>query len=64
MKSKGTACVLEDIRNDIEVRDYNDSHRAFASLKQADDAVALDTTAMSVDEVTAHMLNIINGKRV
>ena len=56
--------MLEDIRNDIEVRDYNDSHRAFAPLKQADDAVALDTTAMSVDEVTAHMLNIINGKRV
>ncbi len=64
LKSKGTACVLADIRNDIEVRDYNDSHRAFAPLKQADDAVALDTTAMSVDEVTAHMLNIINGKRV
>ena len=39
------------------MRDYNDAHRAFAPLKQADDAVLVDTTDMSIDEVIDFVLN-------
>jgi len=61
-KEKGADCTLDGIRKDIETRDYNDSHRAFAPLKKADDAVEIDTTGMSIDEVTKFMLGIVNGK--
>lgn len=62
LKEKGVDCTLDGIRKDIETRDYNDSHRAFAPLKKADDAVEIDTTGMSIDEVTKFMLGIVNGK--
>jgi len=42
---------LEEIAKDIEQRDYNDSTRAFAPLKKADDAVEIDTTTLTIDEV-------------
>ncbi len=52
---KGENVNYEDILKDVITRDYNDSHRAIAPLKQADDAILLDTTgnelAKSVDLV-------------
>lgn len=60
---KGAECSLEQIKSDMAARDYNDSHREFAPLKKADDAIEVDTTHMSIEEVAEHMLNIINGKR-
>lgn len=57
LKSKGDAPSYEKVLEDIKVRDYNDSHRAFAPLKQADDAVLVDTTNMSIDEVIDFVLN-------
>lgn len=57
LKSKGAAPSYEKVLEDIKVRDYNDSHRAFAPLKQADDAVLVDTTNMSIDEVIDFVLN-------
>lgn len=57
LKAKGDAPSYEKVLEDIEVRDYNDSHRAFAPLKQADDAVLVDTTNMSIDEVIDFVLN-------
>ena len=62
LKEKGADCTLDGIRKDIETRDYNDSHRAFAPLKKADDAVEIDTTGMSRDEVANFMGGIVNGK--
>ncbi|MBQ8434923.1 MAG: (d)CMP kinase, partial [Oscillospiraceae bacterium] len=47
--------VLEDIRQ----RDYNDMNREIAPLKQADDAVLLDTTGMTIDEVKAKLKSMI-----
>ena len=57
LKAKGDAPSYEKVLEDIKVRDYNDSHRAFAPLKQADDAVLVDTTNMSIDEVINFVLN-------
>lgn len=48
---KGMAVSLEEIAKDIEQRDYNDSTRAFAPLKKADDAEEIDTTVLTIDEV-------------
>lgn len=47
---------------DIKQRDYNDSHRSFVPLKQADDAILLDTTNMSIDEVVNFVLNTVENK--
>lgn len=48
---KGMTVSLDEIAKDIKQRDYNDSTRAFAPLKKADDAVEIDTTALTIDEV-------------
>ena len=47
---------------DIKKRDYNDSHRKVAPLKKADDAVELETTTMSIDEVVAEVIKIVKEK--
>lgn len=44
LKEKGMDVKYEDILDDVKTRDYNDSHREIAPLKQADDAVLADTT--------------------
>ena len=49
--AKGIEKEYEDIKKEIEQRDYNDSHRALAPLKQAEDAVLIDSTSMTIDEV-------------
>ena len=50
LKEKGIEESFEAVLADMEKRDYNDSHRATAPLKQADDAVLADTTDLSFDE--------------
>ncbi len=54
--AKGATCSLEAIREDIRVRDYNDTHRTLAPLRKAEDAVEIDTTAMSVEQVVESMM--------
>lgn len=60
--SKGISCTLEEIENDVRKRDYIDSHRDFAPLKCAPDAITLDTSFMSVEEVVNAILDIIDRK--
>lgn len=50
---------LDDVRKDIEYRDKNDSGRSFAPLSKADDAVEIDTTGMSVEEVAQEIMSLI-----
>lgn len=50
--------TYEDVLKDLNQRDYNDSHRAIAPLKQAEDAVLLDTTNMSFEEVVEAILTL------
>ena len=44
-------CNLEEIEQDIIERDYRDMHRDIAPLKQAEDAVYLDSSDMTIDQV-------------
>ena len=55
---KGQEADLDAIREDIAQRDYNDSHRANSPLRQAEDAILLDTSDLSIDEVTDAIIRI------
>ena len=55
--------TLEEVQKDIEERDYRDMHRAIAPLKQAEDAVLLDTTELSLEEVVAEVCRLISEAR-
>lgn len=51
LAAKGQACDLQKIQTDIEERDYRDMHREVSPLRQAEDAVLVDTSLMTVEEV-------------
>ncbi len=57
LKEKGVACNMEDIAKDIEERDYRDMHRDIAPLKQAEDAVLVDSSNMTIEEVVYKILS-------
>lgn len=63
LKEKGCDVEYEKILEDIIKRDYNDSHREVAPLKQAEDADFVDTTAMSIDDVIAHVKEVVHIKQ-
>ena len=63
-KERGIECNLEDIMKDIEERDYRDMHRDIAPLKQADDAVVIDSSDMNIEQVTDRIIEIINDRIV
>ena len=52
LMEKGVVCSLEEIKQDIMKRDEQDMNRAIAPLTQAKDAVYLDSSDMTIDEVT------------
>lgn len=60
--SRGENVKREDVRSDIEKRDYNDSHRALAPLKKADDATEVDTTGMTIDQVCEKIISLVRNK--
>ena len=53
---KGQQTTFEAVRDDMIYRDNNDSSRAFAPLKKAEDAIEVDTTALTIDEVAEKIL--------
>lgn len=59
---KGIATSLEDIEKELAMRDHIDSTRAMAPLKKADDAIELDTDNLSIDEVVAEIIKIVDKK--
>jgi len=61
-QEKGIETSLEDVIEDVRKRDYIDSHRAFAPLKKADDAIELDTSDLTIDESVEAVLKIIKEK--
>ena len=62
LMEKGESPVLEEIAKDIEERDYRDMHREVSPLRQAEDAVLLDTSSMGIGEVVEAILRIKNNK--
>ena len=59
LKQKGVSCDLDAIEQDIIDRDYRDMHRENSPLKQAEDAVLLDSSDLDIDGVVAAMKEII-----
>ncbi|MDD6326891.1 MAG: (d)CMP kinase [Lachnospiraceae bacterium] len=58
---KGQDANLEQIKEDIKQRDYQDMNREIAPLKQAEDAVLLDSSNMTIDEVVAAICEKVIG---
>ncbi len=59
---KGQNISLQEVLEDIITRDHNDTNRAEAPLKQAKDAVMLDTTYKNFDEAYEAVLDIVKSK--
>lgn len=60
--AKGVETTFEEVLADLNQRDYNDSHRETAPLKQADDAVPADTSALDFEQSCELICNIIKEK--
>lgn len=61
-QNKGMDITFEKVLNDMKDRDERDASRAAAPMKPADDAVIFDTSDMSIEDVTAKALQIIDEK--
>ncbi len=59
---KGIECDFEKIKADMEYRDKNDSQRAVAPLKKADDATLIDTTEYDFDGAVKLVKDLILEK--
>ena len=59
LTAKGETCDLVKIRQDIEDRDYRDMHRETSPLKQAEDAVLVDTSDMTIEQVIDRIVALI-----
>ena len=62
LEQRGTPEPFEKVLKEIEERDWNDSHRAIAPLRQAEDAVLLDTTKLNFEQSEEALLKIIEEK--
>lgn len=60
--SLGQNIDFDTVLSDLIQRDYNDTNRAFAPLKKAQDAYVIDTSNMKLTEVCEQMLKIIRSK--
>lgn len=61
LTAKGVECDIDAIEKDIIDRDYRDIHRETSPLRQAEDAVFLDSSNLDIDGVVAEMKKIIEG---
>lgn len=59
---KGIDGDYDSILEDIKKRDYQDSHREFSPLKKADDAIEIDSSNLSIEEVVDRILVLANEK--
>ena len=63
LEKKGLAGSLAELQEEIAARDKQDYERETAPLRQADDALLLDTTGMTINEVTAAILAIVERQK-
>ncbi len=64
LKGKGQDCSLEEIETDIIKRDHQDMNREHSPLKQAEDAVLLDSSEMSAREVIERILKLFEERKL
>ena len=63
LTEKGISCDIDTIEKDIIARDEQDMNRAIAPLKKAEDAILLDSSDMTIEEVVEKIMNIIKLHR-
>ncbi|MCG7194318.1 (d)CMP kinase [Fructilactobacillus sanfranciscensis] len=61
-QKKGINVTLEELKKEIEVRDYKDSHRKVSPLKKAKDAIEIDTTSLSIEQVSDKISSLIKKR--
>ena len=62
LQAKGDPATYEEVLADMIKRDYDDSHRAIAPLKQAEDAIPVDTSGETLEQSVARMKEIVYKK--
>ena len=62
LKEKDSSVNYDEILKEIEERDYHDSSRKESPLRIADDAIVIDTTDSTIDEVKENIKNLITAK--
>lgn len=60
LKEKGVSVTIDGLLREILARDARDASRAVAPLRPADDAVLIDTTGLSVEDVVARVLDVVS----
>ena len=60
---KGISCSIDEIENDIIKRDDRDIHREISPLTVADDAIVIDSSDMSIEDVTHEIISIVKNHR-
>ena len=63
LREKGIAVDLAEVTAEVEKRDHQDSTRSHAPLKQAEDAISIDSSDLSVEQVVDLMLNYIEREK-
>jgi cytidylate kinase len=59
LKEKGLSVTLASLQREIEARDARDASRAVAPLKPAEDAILVDSTGLSIGDVVAKVLAVV-----
>ena len=62
-KEKGIETSYEEVLENIKDRDYRDSNREIAPLRKAEDAIYIDSSDMTIEEVVNKVIDIINKKK-
>lgn len=58
--AKNPNITLEEVKSNLEMRDYIDSHREVSPLRKADDAIVLDNTHLNMEDQLAFALELVN----
>lgn len=62
LMEKGDDTTYEEVLEDIRARDHSDMTRELNPLRKAEDAVEVDTTGMSIEEVVSHIRSLVDEK--
>ena len=59
----GIDTKYEEVLENVKMRDYNDMHKKFGALKKADNAIVVDSTNLTIEEVVEKVKNIIKSSK-
>ena len=59
LKEKGLDVNLEEIKKEIEIRDYRDTNREIAPLRQVKEAILIDSSNLSIEEVVEKIISVV-----